>query len=212
MNIIILGPQASGKGTQAELLADKLNLYHLESGQMLRKIATHNKRIDEIINVKGELVPDEETLRLIAGVIQENNALERGVIFDGFPRTVEQYHLLKKWLADRGQKIDIAIFLEVSEMTVSKRLSARRVCKSCAEIYNLITNPPKQANICDRCGGELIQREDDKPDVIKKRLTIYRNETEPMIELMAEEGLLIKIDGEKEIEMIFAEIMQKLKN
>src|SRR6476619_7231437 len=141
MNILILGPQGSGKGTQAQLLAEKFGFVHMESGQLLREVAKTNSAIGEIIN-KGELVPRELMLELMEAELEERNAFEKGIIFDGSPRTTEQYHAMKEWLAKRGQKIDLAIFVDISEEETVKRLSARRTCETCGTVYNLITNPP----------------------------------------------------------------------
>lgn len=209
MNIIILGPQGSGKGTQAELLVKRYNLFYFESGGFLRELAKVNPRVDEIINKKGELIPDEEIFSYISKYLEEDLPKEKSFLLDGYPRSVRQYELLEEWLTQRHQEIGLAIFLEVSEEESIKRLSARRICSKCGEIYNLITNPPPERS-CP-CGGKLSQRKDDKPEAIKRRLELYRKETEPLIKVLDKEGILMKVDGERPINVIFGDIVTRLK-
>jgi adenylate kinase len=209
MNIIIFGPQGSGKGTQAELLADRLNLFYFESGKFLRDLAKTDKEIDTIINEKGELLPDEEMFEYTSKYLEKNDPDLSDIIFDGYPRSIKQYQLLKNWLRSEGKQIDYAILLEINEDTSVKRLSARRICEKCGNIYNLITNPPPEGG-CE-CGGKLIQREDDKPKAIKNRLSLYRKQTSPLISIFDKEGILVSIDGERPIKVIFEDILKKLK-
>lgn len=211
MNIIILGPQASGKGTQASLLADRLQMIHMESGKLLRELADFDPKVDEIINIKGELYPDNETMDLIAKAIEEGGGIKKGVIFDGYPRSVKQYEILKKWLETKDLSVDKAILINVSDKVAIKRLASRRICEECGANYNLITNPPKVEDKCDRCGGNLFQRKDDDPETIKKRLEIYKDQTAPLTTLLEKEGILQKVDGERPIRAIFEEIVEKLK-
>src|SRR5260221_13042781 len=141
MNILIFGPQGSGKGTQAQLLSEKFGFIHIEAGELLREVAKTDARINKIINIKGELVPADVTLALIEKKIENSGGLSKGVIFDGIPRAHDQYAPLKKWLEGRGQKIDLAILLTINEEETVKRLSSRRVCEKCGEVFNLATNP-----------------------------------------------------------------------
>jgi len=147
---------------------------------------------------------------LIAERLEEINALKKGVVFDGYPRTVYQYQLLVDWLRKRGSKIDRIFFLDVSEDTLIKRISARRVCSKCGKVFNLITNPPKQKGVCD-CGGNLFQRRDDTPEMIKKRLAVYYAKTKPLINLLSKKKNFLKLDGEKPIEVIFKLLKSDLK-
>lgn len=210
MNILILGPQGSGKGTQAELLSKEFGLLYLEMGSLLRDIAKKDPEINNLINKEGKLVPDEKTAAIFTKFLDENpEGHGYGLMLDGFPRTVEQYEFVKTFLAKKGQKLDKAIFLEVSEEASVRRLSARRTCVNCGRIYNLLTNPPKK-DLCDDCTGALIQREDDKEEAIKERLKIYRQRTEPLTQILEKEGILIRINGEKPIEKIFQEICNQL--
>ena len=205
MNIVIMGPQGSGKGTQTELLIGKFGLQHFEAGKILRSIAASDNQYAEGVKTalnSGNLVPDE-LVRLIAWDYI-NKHKNGGVIFDGYPRSVAQYEQLKDMLARFGQKIDHVIDIEISENESVRRLSARRQCAVCGEIYNLITAPPT----CNH--NQLVQREDDKPEAIKKRLEIYYQQSRPVFERVMAEGIGIEINGDQPIEVIHEEIMQKL--
>ncbi len=208
MNIIILGPQGSGKGTQAKLLAEKLNLFYFESGKFLRKLAESDERINEIVNKKGGLIPDKQMFSLFSDFLDKKKSDGQNILLDGFPRSLKQYALLKNWLNQKGQKINSAILLNISERESIRRLSARRICAECGTLYNLITNPPPTKNC--KCSGVLIQREDDRPEAIKKRLTAYKRQTEPLIDLLRKEGILIEVDGERPIEIIHKNILARL--
>ena len=201
MNILILGPQGSGKGTQAKLLSESLRLFYFEAGVFLRGLAKSDKRIDAIVNKKGDMVPDEEMFNYVVDNL-ETKILGSGVLFDGYPRSIKQYELLKKWLKAKSQTIDIVFFLDVSDKESIKRLSARRICENCENVCNLITNPPSKDGVCDRCGGALVHREDDKPEAIKERLMLYRKFTQPLLAIFKKEGILNKIDGERPIDAI----------
>ncbi|MBI3397167.1 nucleoside monophosphate kinase [Candidatus Woesebacteria bacterium] len=205
MNVLFLGPQGSGKGTQAQKLSKKLEFVYFEAGDFLRNLAKTDERINETINNKGRLMPDQEMFDYIAGFLQERNVYE-GIVFDGFPRSVTQYELLKKLLGEKNSKIDLAIYLDISEGETIRRLSARRICSRCGTIWNLITNPPPK-EACS-CGGSLEQRPDDTPEAIKERLNLYHSITQPLVELMVKEKILRKIDGERPIEVIFNEILE----
>jgi len=210
MNLIILGPQGSGKGTQARLLAKKLKLFYFESGDFLRDLAKEDKRIDKLINEEGKMVPNDEIFALAKKYLEENVPTRDGMILDGYPRSVRQHEFLKDWLEEKGKDIDSVILLEVSEKESIRRLSARRICEECGTVYNLITNPPSSENTC-RCGGKLTKRVDDEPEAIKTRLGLYHKETEPLISIFENEKILMRVDGEKPIQQIFVNIMVGLK-
>ena len=207
MILIISGPQGSGKGTQAELIAYKLSLFHMESGEMLRKMALTDSRIRKMQD-EGIIVPDKETLSYIDGYISEHHGKFEELIFDGYPRNINQYELMKKWLDSRSTKIDNLLYLQISDDVAVERLSARRVCDKCKEVYNLVTNPPPKSGC--KCGGKLIQRHDDNPVAIKKRLKVYHQQTEPMLSVVRKDTILIEIDGERPIDVIFKDILKKL--
>lgn len=206
MNIIVLGPLASGKGTQARLIAEKLNLYYFESGKFLRELAKKDSSIDERVNKKGELLPDEEIFSLLTEHIEKENPNRENLMLEGYPRSIEQYELLKAWLAEKSQKIDRVIFLEISEKEIMKRTSARRVDKKTGKIYNLITNPPSS----DVDSSNLYQRPDDKPEAIKKRLGWFKSSVLPLADVFEKEGILEKVDGERPIKIILEDILSRL--
>lgn len=213
MIIIFLGPPGSGKGTQAKLLHQKIGGIYFEGGEILREKAKEDsplgRKIKKIIYTQGKLVPDSLMKKIFLEWLLKKN-LKEGIIFDGFPRSLNQYQLLKRILKERGERITKVIFLRVREKTIIKRLSARRVCPECHFEYNLITKPPKEDEICDRCGKKLIRRLDDTPKVIKERLKIYYEVTQPLLKISQKEGILKEFDGEKRIEEIHQEIIKEL--
>lgn len=206
MKIIIFGPQGSGKGTQAKLLSEKFNLFYFESGDFLREKAKTDSRIDEIIHKRGEMIPDEEMFLLFKDYLTEKLPNLDNFVLDGFPRSLKQYELLSSWLKEKGEKIDIAILLSISDTESVRRLSARVVCEKCGTVYNLITNPPPGGK-CS-CGGNLVQRLDDTPEAIKKRLGDYHRVTFPLIEVLKKEGILVEVNGERPIEVIFQDLVK----
>lgn len=196
MNILLIGPQGSGKGTQARILCDKFNFFYFESGAYLRKIAEQDPELKKLL-AGGNLVPDREMTSYLTAFLDEKNLYD-GIIFDGFPRTPVQYIFFKKWLSDKEVKLDLVIDLTVSEAETVRRLGGRRQDPQTGKIYNLITDPPPAG--VDRT--KLVQRDDDKPEAIKKRLTLYRERTEPLITELKRDTEVIEIDGERPIEVI----------
>ncbi len=207
MNIVLLGPPGSGKGTQAEMLSDHFNLYYLQTGDLARELAEKDTRINEIID-SGKLIPEEEMTAFVMKHLEKNVPEGRNILFEGFPRFVHQYQVYEKWLASKGEKIDKVILLDIAEEDVVKRLSARRICSKCDKVYNLITNPPPEGK-CE-CGGELVQRDDDNPNAIKVRFDYYRKNTKLLADYLKDKGSLIIIDANRPINVIFEEIVQKL--
>jgi adenylate kinase len=204
MKLLLIGPQGSGKGTQAKLIAESLNIPHISTGDLFRNLQGELKQqVDEIIN-KGDLVPDELTLKILKQRFEKEDC-NKGFILDGYPRNLHQAESLKQ-ITD----IDKAIEIKISDEISIRRLSSRISCKTCGAVFNLITNPPKQKNICNYCGGELYQRDDDKPEAIKKRLKTYHQETEPVLEHYKKENKLLEINGENPIKDIFKEILEEL--
>jgi adenylate kinase len=187
MKIVLLGPPGSGKGTYASRLTVILGVPHVSTGDMVReeiKAQTElGKKIREYSD-KGELVPDEIIIRLLANRLKKSDA-EKGFILDGFPRTTKQAEALGEI-----STIDLVINLNVPDEIIIQRLSNRISCKKCGAIYNKLTLKPKKEGVCDKCGGELYQRKDDKPEVVQERLNVYRRKTEPLIEYYTKKGLL----------------------
>lgn len=200
MNILLIGPQGSGKGTQARLLCDKYGFFYFESGAYLRRMAETHPDIKEMLN-EGKLVPDKEMTSYLAAYLDSQNLYD-DIIFDGFPRTVTQYNFFKSWLTDKHVKMDLGIVLNITEEETIRRLSARRFDPATGKIYNLITEPPP----ADVDAGKLIQREDDKPEAIKKRLELYRSQTAPLIAELKKDTTVVEMDGAQPIEVIFNDI------
>ena len=197
MKLIFIGPQGSGKGTQAKIIANKLNLEHISAGDLLRSATGElKKEIESHINF-GNFVPDKLILKLLKQKLDRTN----NFILDGFPRNITQVKEL-----DKITKIDKIIEIEISDSEAIKRLSSRISCEKCGESYNLMTNPPKQKNICDKCKTKLTQRKDDTPESIKKRLEIYHKETEPILKNYPS----IKINGEQKIKDVTGDILKEL--
>lgn len=205
MIILIMGPQGSGKGTQAKRLADEFKLSYLDAGALLRKIAKSDARMNEIVNKRGALLPDEEIFKIVTEYLAKNN-LHDNMILDGYPRSISQYDLISTWLKDHGTEITAALFLNISEEESVKRLSSRRSDPKTGKIYNLISKVPgPEIDV-----NSLVHREDDKPDAIRERLMHYRETTSPLIEKLRTEGKLIEIDGERTIEAIHVEMKEKI--
>ena len=206
MNILVMGALGSGKGTQARLIAERLNLFYFEAGKFLRNLAKNDTSIDERINKKGELLPDEEMFSLLTTHIEKENPTRENLLLEGYPRSIKQYEMLKKWLSEKSLGIDRVIFLEISEEEIMKRTSARRVDKKTGKIYNLITNPPGP----DVDTKNLHQRPDDKPEAIKKRLGWFKDSVLPLVNVFEKEGILERIDGERPIKTILDDILSRL--
>jgi adenylate kinase len=209
MNIVLCGPQGSGKGTQARLLCEKFGFSYFESGAYLRKLADTHPEMKLIMN-SGKLVPDEEFTSYLTAYLDQESLYD-DIIFDGFPRTIEQYRFLKVWLNQKQVKIDVAIVLEINEDETLKRLGARRLDPKTGKIYNLVTDlPPQDVDI-----NTLVQREDDKPDAIKKRLALYHERTEVLIDGIKKDAKVHRINGERsidEIQIDLVKIVEEIKN
>lgn len=208
MNILLLGPQGSGKGTQAKLLVSQFGLYYIESGEILREAAKKDPVIDRLINKEGKLLPDDVTFRLVTDKLEKEKPERDGILFDGFPRSIAQYELLGDWLSQVGRKINLAILIEISEEESIKRLAERRMDPATGKIYNLVTEPPPQGVDIN----SLVQREDDKPEAIKERLNEYRHVTLPLVERLDADGILRTVGGERPVEIIYQEIARVVKN
>jgi adenylate kinase len=204
MNILFLGPQGSGKGTQARQLVGKYKYFYLSAGDILRMQGETDPELKAKID-RGEFLKDEETVRRLTRYLDENKVKDK-ILFDGFPRSVIQYNLTKKWLAAKGSRIDKVIVLTLSEDESLRRLSARRMDPVSGRIYNLITDPPKVGVDISK----LVQRDDDKPEAIKKRLAWYNDLTKPLIDQLKKETQVFEIDGERPVEVISQDILKAL--
>ncbi len=199
LNLILFGPPGAGKGTQAERLRNDFQLAYIATGDMLRanvKEGTNLGKEAKKYMDAGELVPDEVIVKMAAERLQQDDALD-GFILDGFPRTIEQAKALDRQLSELGRRITAVILIDVPDDEVVRRLSGRRVCVKAGHNYHVEFDPPKRDAICDQDGSPLIQRDDDKPEVIRNRLQVYHDQTEPLIEYYDEQGLLRRIDGKR---------------
>ena len=203
MKVILLGPPGAGKGTQASRLAARLGVERVSSGDLFRE---HQERDTELGRLarsymeRGVLVPDDVTIRMVMDWINVPGR-ERGFVLDGFPRTLAQAEALERELEDRGG-IDKALYIRVAPDELERRLTGRLVCRGCQTPYHEDSSPPREAGTCDSCGGELYQRGDDKPEAVKKRIQVYADETEPLIEHYCRAGKLEEIDGQGSIETV----------
>lgn len=205
MNIILLGAPGAGKGTQASMVVGKYRICHIATGDILRKAVANGTPLGLMAKAymdRGELVPDGVVIGIIKERLSERDCTN-GFLLDGFPRTIAQADALSDILSELGKKIDVVIDIEVSEEELIRRLTGRRTCKCCGRIYHLIADPPTKKDLCDICGGELYQRSDDAEETVKRRLTVYLNQTAPLIEYYQKKGLLKAIDSQGNPEEIF---------
>ncbi|HIH77863.1 MAG TPA: adenylate kinase [Halobacteria archaeon] len=202
MNIILLGLPGGGKGTQARFITEKFGIPQISTGDMLRDAVTNKTdlglKAKEYMDA-GKLVPDDLVIKIVEERLKRDDCKD-GFILDGFPRTLLQAEALDKILTRMSKKIDYVINIDVPAEDIVKRLTSRRICKKCGNIYNLLSNPPKIDGKCDICGGELYQREDDKEETVRRRLQVYKEDTEPLIMYYKSKGVLKTIDGRKDID------------
>ncbi len=212
MNLVLLGPPGVGKGTQAGKISQYLNIPHISTGDILREAVKRGTPLGlkaRHYMEKGELVPDEIVISIIKERIQENDC-QKGFVLDGFPRTVVQAEALEKVLSEFGRAINVALYIEADEEEIIRRLSGRRTCKECGQIYHMIFNLPKDGKRCELCGGELFQREDDKVETVRNRFRVYLEKTLPLVNFYNKKKLLKKIDGARSAEEVFNEIKRVL--
>ena len=198
MRLVLLGPPGAGKGTQATAIAEAFAIPAISTGDLFRKNVGEQTELGKLAKQymdKGELVPDEVTLAMVWDRLADGDA-DDGFLLDGFPRTVPQAEQLESGLTERGGlRLDAALNLDVPDEEVVRRLSGRRTCSKCGRIWHVEFNPTKDEGVCDVCGGELVQRDDDKPETIQRRLEVYRKSTQPLIGFYGERGALIEIDA-----------------
>lgn len=212
MKIIMLGAPGAGKGTQAKKIADKYQIPHISTGDIFRANIKNGTELGQKAKSymdQGLLVPDELTLELIMDRFQ-NPDCANGYVLDGFPRTIPQAEALTKALEEKGDAIDYAINVEVPDENIITRMSGRRACLACGSTYHIVYAPTKAEGICDRCGEKLVLRDDDKPETVKKRLDVYHNQTQPLIEYYQGQGKLKEVDGTQSMEKVFDAIVQIL--
>jgi adenylate kinase len=212
MIVILLGPPGSGKGTQAKMMVEKYKIPQISTGDILRAEVKKGSELGlkaKAIMDAGQLVSDDIILGIIENRISEQDC-KPGFILDGFPRTLPQADGLKKLLAKKKLRLNKVINIKVDEEEVVKRISGRWTCKSCEEIFNTYTKPEKKKGKCDKCGGELYQRDDQKEAVVRDRMKVYKQQTEPLIKYYTKEGMVMDIDGLQEIDAVFADIVDAL--
>lgn len=210
--VVLLGPPGAGKGTQAKLLQDEFGACQISTGDILRKAVAEQtplgREAAEYIN-RGALVPDDVIVNLVAERLKERDC-EKGFILDGFPRTIPQAQGLDRILKTMGLSLNGVLSVQVPESIIIERLAGRRTCRSCGALSHMVFNPPKKAGVCDRCGGELYQRDDDREETIANRLKVYEKQTAPLANYYRERGLLREIDGVGEVNDIRARVTKAL--
>lgn len=208
MNIVLLGPPGAGKGTQGVVLSKNYNIPHISTGDILReavKAGTPMGRKAKNFMDKGELVPDDVVVGIVVDRLGQGDT-KKGYILDGFPRTLQQAEALDAALKKIGSVIDMALYFEIPENIAIERLTGRRVCKSCGANFHIKNIPPKKEGICDKCGGELFQRPDDKLETVRNRLKVYELQTRPLIEYYTKKGILKKVSGALDVKDLFKEL------
>ena len=214
MKIVMLGAPGAGKGTQAEMIAEKYGIPHISTGDIFRaniKNGTELGKKAKAYMDAGDLVPDELTVDLVIDRVAQPDC-EKGYILDGFPRTIPQAEVFTKQLAENGEKIDFAIDVEVPDENIVNRMGGRRACPNCGATYHVQYIAPKQEGICDVCGTELVLRNDDKPETVKNRLDVYHKATQPLIDFYKAQGALRAVDGTQDMKDVFAAIVKILED
>ncbi|MEI3412685.1 MAG: adenylate kinase [Blautia sp.] len=209
MKIIMLGAPGAGKGTQAKMIAEKYGIPHISTGDIFRyniKNGTELGKEAKKYMDQGLLVPDELTVKILLDRVAKNDC-KNGYVLDGFPRTIPQAEVLEEALTKLGDRIDYAINVEVPDENIVKRMGGRRACVNCGATYHIEHVPPKKEGICDNCGSELILRDDDKPETVKNRLSVYHKQTQPLIDFYNGKGVLRTVDGTVDMKDVFNAIV-----
>ena len=209
MKVIMLGAPGAGKGTQAKRIAEKYGIPHISTGDIFRSNIQAGTKLG--MEAKGYmdqglLVPDQVTIGMLLDRIKEADC-GNGYVLDGFPRTIPQAESLTKVLAELGQKIDFAVDVDVPDEAIVDRMSGRRACITCGATYHVRFPPPKEEGICDKCGSKLVLRDDDKPETVEKRLSVYHKQTRPLIDYYRKAGVLASVDGTQDMEQVFQSIV-----
>ena len=213
MILILLGAPGVGKGTQGVLISKEYSIPQISTGDILRKEVKEQTELGKKAKAymdKGELVPDDIIIDMMEKRIKQDDC-KNGFILDGFPRTTAQAKAFDEMLQKNGLNLDKVLLIDVPEEEIISRLTGRRVCESCGAVYHIKYNPPKKDGVCDKCGGKLIQRDDDKEEVVRNRLEVYKKSTMPLIDYYKNSGKLVVVDGMGEIEEIFERVKEALK-
>jgi adenylate kinase len=208
MKLVLLGPPGAGKGTQAETIVARNGVVHISTGDIFRKNLKENTPLGlkaKTYMDKGLLVPDDVTVAMVADRLSEDDC-KKGYMLDGFPRTIAQAQALDGILGAKGEKLDCALVITADYSALTERIVGRRICKNCGATYHVKFNPPKEDNVCGKCGGALYQRNDDKEETVVKRLEEYDEKTSPLIEYYEKKGIAKKVDGRKPIDQVAKDI------
>ena len=209
LNIVIFGAPGSGKGTQSERIVEKYGINHISTGDVLRAEIKNGTELGKTAKGyidQGQLIPDELMIDILASVFDSFKD-SKGVIFDGFPRTIPQAKALDDALTKIGEKMDYAIDVDVPDENIVNRMGGRRACLNCGATYHIVFNPTKVEGKCDACGADTVLRDDDKPETVQKRLAVYHEQTQPLIEYYDEQGILKSVDGTKPMDEVFSAIV-----
>jgi adenylate kinase len=213
VNLVLMGLPGAGKGTQAEKIVEQYRIPHISTGDMFRAAMKEGTELGlkaKSFMDKGELVPDEVTIGIVRERLSKEDC-QNGFLLDGFPRTVPQADALENLLVDLNKKIDYVININVDKSILMERLTGRRICKECGSTYHLVFNPPAKEGVCDRCGGELYQRADDNAETVQNRLDVNIKQQEPLLSFYEEKGYLRTLDGQQDINKVFADIEELLR-
>jgi adenylate kinase len=219
IHVILMGPQGSGKGTQSERVRAQLDLASIATGDLFRAAIKGQTELGQQIQAvydRGELVSDDLTVALVEERLDELDreraagARIAGALYDGFPRTATQADALDRVLATRGESVTTVIAIDVPRGTLMRRLAARRVCANCGRVYNADSEPPAVEGVCDVCGGAVVQRADDTPEAVAKRLDLYEEETAPLADRFAQRGILVRVDGDRSIDDVTGSIVEAI--
>jgi len=214
MYLVLLGPPGAGKGTQAERLQEELKLPHVASGDLFRENIGNETELGLLAKRyidRGQLVPDDVTIAMVRERLQQPDC-DDGVILDGFPRTLAQALALDKMPAGTGRALAGVLYINLPDEETVRRLSGRWICGQCQTPYHVVFSPPAEEGVCDECGGELYQRDDDRPETVRARLRVYHEQTAPLIDYYRRAGLLVEVDGVGDIEAVSAALLEATRN
>jgi adenylate kinase len=213
VRVVLVGPPGAGKGTQAQFIASHLSIPKISTGDIFRANVSGGTELGKLAKSymdRGDLVPDEVTVAMVRDRLSEEDAQD-GFLLDGFPRNVPQAEVLKKMLAEFGTALDVVLELEVDENEVVRRLAGRRTCRSCGKVWHVVFDPSATDGVCDACGGELFQRDDDREETIRRRLEVYQEQTAPLVRYYADEGILVGVAATGPVDEVTRRAMAALR-